>query len=454
MEEGIPSKVGRYVIDRLIGAGAMGFVFLGKDPELDRPVAVKTLKDLGLSGEALATFLERFKNEARAAARLHHASIVQVYDVGQDPEVGPYLVFEYVAGSTLKQIIRERGALPAAEVLRLARQVSEAMDAAHAAGIIHRDIKPDNLLVARDGRTKLADFGVARIPDAALTREGQFLGTPCYAAPETLKSGTYGPRTDLFSFAAVLYEAVSGTRAFPGDDAVAVAHKVIHDDPPPPSDVARETTVPRAVDDVLMRALSKDPAERSGSASELVDTLAAAYAESGVHEGASMGTSGGAAAARPAARPGEPRGSGRLAFALVLLGGLAVGIALVFAFGGGLPTPGGDSDAGTEPDGGGDTDRAGDGFVTAASGSDSGLDAASLLLSSRPPDGSAGVVADAGFLSAHEREELAKDALDEARRYIGAQQWDDAQRALDRARRLDPEERDIEALQARIPAGS
>ena len=220
MEDGIPKQIGRYTIDRLLGSGAMGFVFLGRDPELDRAVAVKTVRDLHMDPETLKLFLERFRNEARAAARLHHPNIVQVYDVGDDADLGPYLVFEYVAGSTLKQILRSRGALDALGVVRLAEEIGDALSLAHEHGIIHRDLKPDNLLVTPDGMTKLADFGIARIPNAALTREGQFLGTPCYAAPETLKLGEYGVRSDLFSFAAVLYEACAGARAFPGDDAV------------------------------------------------------------------------------------------------------------------------------------------------------------------------------------------------------------------------------------------
>ncbi|HJK95655.1 MAG TPA: serine/threonine-protein kinase, partial [Polyangiaceae bacterium LLY-WYZ-14_1] len=235
----IPRTVGRYEIDRLLGAGAMGLVYLGRDPELDRPVAIKTVRDLELEAEAKATFLERFRNEARAAARLHHPAIVQVYDVGEDERLGPFLVFEYVPGSTLKQVIRADGPLDADRLLALAGQVAEAIDIAHAAGIIHRDIKPDNLLLTADGRTKLADFGVARVPNAALTREGQFLGTPCYAAPETLQDARYAEASDLFSFAAVLYEALTGVRAFPGDDAVAVAHKVVHESPLPPSRASR-----------------------------------------------------------------------------------------------------------------------------------------------------------------------------------------------------------------------
>src|SRR5688500_6084374 len=154
MDSGGPREIGRYVVDRMIGSGAMGHVYLARDHRLDRAVAIKTLRELGLSPEAKAMFLERFRNEARAAARVHHPGIVQVYDVGEDEAVGPYLVFEYVAGASLKQILRSRGPLAPEDVVSLAEQVGDALDVAHAANIIHRDVKPDNLLVADGGAIK------------------------------------------------------------------------------------------------------------------------------------------------------------------------------------------------------------------------------------------------------------------------------------------------------------
>ncbi len=278
MSAEIPKTIGRFRIERLLGKGAMGSVYLGVDPELARKVAIKTVRDLDLDPPTLARFLDRFRNEAKAAARLSHPSIVQVYDVGEDEAVGPYLVFEYVAGASLREVIAEQGALSPKRLATFARQIAEAMDLAHDQGVIHRDIKPDNLLVAEDGRVKLADFGIARVPDAALTKEGQFLGTPCYAAPETLRHGAYSARSDVFSFAAVLYEASTGVRAFPGNDAVAVANKVAHEEPLLPSQAAVDVRIPGAVDKVLMRGLAKDPAKRYGSARELSDALVAALA--------------------------------------------------------------------------------------------------------------------------------------------------------------------------------
>jgi len=433
----------------------MGFVFLGRDPELDRPVAIKTLKDLGMGPDALERFLERFRNEARAAARLSHTSIVQVFDVGDDPEMGPYLVFEYVAGSTLKQMLADRGPLSAAEMMLLADELSGGIDLAHSQGLIHRDSKPENLLVTPDGHTKLADFGVARLPDAALTREGQFLGTPCYAAPETLDRGDVSPRSDLFSLAAVLYESATGVRAFPGTDAVGVAHKVIHDDPPPPSEVAPAGHLPAKLDAVLMRGLSKDPALRYGSAREFADAVAEAWPAASAARRDATGR---------VIAPTDTRrtSSGTAAFMAVLLGGLAVGVALIYAFDGSL---GDDADAGMAimgaMDGGAATAPL-DNTLTDASphaNRDAGmvvvLDAGERnelhdAAPHTPSMDAATSTNQAETLTPHDREEAAKDALREARRELREGHIDEARQALDRARGFDPENPDILELEERL----
>ena len=272
MEE-MPSQIGRYRIDRLLGSGSMGNVYLGHDADLDRPVAVKTLRDLALDADMREVFLSRFQNEARAAARLQHPNIVQIFDVGDDPKVGPYLVFEYVRGHTLKQEIKKRGPLSREELLDLAQHVGDALATAHLAGVIHRDLKPENLLITENGQVKLADFGIARVPNADLTKEGQFLGTPCYSAPETLRGGEYSEQSDLFSFGAVMYEAASGERAFPGTEAVAVAHQVMSRDPMPPSEANRGAAIPFAVDAAILRAIRKSPSERYASARTFVSAL-------------------------------------------------------------------------------------------------------------------------------------------------------------------------------------
>ncbi|HJL18627.1 MAG TPA: serine/threonine-protein kinase [Sandaracinaceae bacterium LLY-WYZ-13_1] len=443
---GIPEKIGRYEVDRLLGQGAMGYVYLGRDPELDRAVAIKTVRHLeDLEDARLEAFLERFRNEARAAARLHHPAIVAVYDVGEDEAMGPYLVFEYVAGSTLKQILRGRGPLAPDAAVKLGRQVAAALDTAHAAGVIHRDVKPDNILVSAVGDAKLADFGVARVPDAALTKEGQFLGTPCYAAPETLESGRYGAHTDLFSFAAVLYEAITAVRAFPGDDAVSVAHKVVHDEPIPPSKASPEVGVPRDVDRVIMRGLSKDEGRRYGSAMALVDALASAYVGSGVLD---RDPTGAQILPTPASEPPEPRTSS-WAFGLVVLGLAAVGVAFVATF------VDWNGDAGADPGvapaprdaGASAPDAAADGPVIEL------VDAGGARDAGAPDAGAGGVdseLPDVSEMSGFEREEAAKDQAARARAALEDGDLVRAEAALERARHYDPGISDIPELEAQI----
>jgi serine/threonine-protein kinase len=436
-----PVRIGRYHIERLLGQGAMGLVYLGRDPSLDRGVAIKTVKDLDLEPEKKQRFLDRFKNEARAAARLSHASIVQVYDVGEDEEAGPYLVLEYIRGASLKQELRDNGALMPARLCEIARDLAAGIDVAHAAGIIHRDIKPDNVLMGDDGRAKLADFGVARVPDAALTKEGQFLGTPCYAAPETLSSGKYSPRSDLFSFAAVLYELASGTRAFPGDDAIAVAHQVIHEEPPPASEVATGPKIPASVDALLAQGMDKDPANRFGSATEFADRLLAAYVTAGVVDATtqtirasgpvSMVTQGGG-------------GTGPLGALLGLLLLAAVGVAIVLGVtaqnGGASDVDAAMADGGEAPDAGARARPTSSSDTPALdAGVDAPLDAPDAP--DAPPE-----------LSRAEREDLAKDELDRAREAIEAHDARRARQHLIRARELDPESSDLEEIQALFDA--
>ncbi|AKF11175.1 serine/threonine-protein kinase [Sandaracinus amylolyticus] len=440
----IPEKIGRYVVDRLLGQGAMGSVYLGRDPALDRKVAIKTVRDLDLDEKHKKSFLERFKNEARAAARLSHPSIVAVYDVGEEDGLGPFLVLEYVPGSTLKHILRSRGALPPAEVIDVAAQIAGAIDVAHAAGIIHRDVKPDNILVAEDGRAKLADFGVARVPDAALTKEGQFLGTPCYAAPETLAKGSYSARSDLFSFAAVVYELVSGVRAFPGDDAISVAHAVVHETPPPPSE-AGTRSLPKQVDAVVLRGLAKDPEARFGSAIEMVEALDHAFVEAGLIEEGS---------ATMPARPAR-RGGGAWVFGGVLIGGAVIGVALVLGLGG-LPALGVGEDAGdaaiADEDAG-----AGGGIVVRAAreaGAELDVDAGIVVIDAGASVDAGAAGRDSGIASMTrlEREDAAKDAIDRARDHLERRRFDDAERELARARELDPESSDLEEVEAALRA--
>ncbi|RZO48411.1 MAG: serine/threonine protein kinase [Sandaracinaceae bacterium] len=438
----IPETIGRYQVERLLGQGAMGSVYLGRDLDLDRAVAIKTVRHLDLEEKRLTTFLERFKNEARAAARLSHPAIVAVYDVGEDAGVGPYLVFEYVAGSTLKQILRGRGPLAPDAVVRLGRQIAAALDTAHAAGVIHRDVKPDNILVSATGDAKLADFGVARVPDAALTKEGQFLGTPCYAAPETLDEGRYGPHSDLFSFAAVMYEAITAIRAFPGDDAISVANHVVHDDPDPPSVVHPDVRIPKEVDRVVMRGLNKEHDQRYDSAMSFVDALATAYVSTGVLDRDPTG-----AQILPVPEPPPRRSSGWM-FYLVTIALLAVGVAFVAAF---LDTEPPDPaiDPDVSPDAGPVVDAA-PSIVARDAGlrvPDAGLAAPLDTGVAEAPDSG---TLDVSTMSPFERDEAAKDAVDQARQAIEDGDLDGAETALRRARLLDPGNDDISPLEEEL----
>jgi serine/threonine-protein kinase len=268
----LPAEIGRYRILRLHGQGAMGRVLLGHDTVLDRDVAIKLLRDdLEIHDDQRQALLDRMRQEARAAARVAHPNIVALHDMGEDPEWGLYLVFEYLEGATLKERL-ERGPLGPMAAARLATELGSALMTAHESGVLHRDVKPENIILTVTG-AKIADFGIARVPDSTLTHAGGLLGTPAYSAPEAVSSGRFSPKSDQFSMAATLYEAISGKRAFPGEDAIAVASKIATEDPSP---IAASSGVDSHVDTVLLRALSRDPRNRFDSCEEFGNALSEA----------------------------------------------------------------------------------------------------------------------------------------------------------------------------------
>jgi len=268
------APIGRYEPLRMLGRGAMGRVLLAHDPVVDRHVAIKLLRDdLVIPPEQKDALIDRMRQEARASARVSHPNIVALYDMGEDPELGLYLVFEYAEGLTLEQRI-SRGPVGAEAGARLARELGDALTTAHAAGVLHRDIKPQNIILTPTG-AKIADFGIARVPDSTLTRDGGLLGTPAYSAPECITKGTFSPLSDQFSLAATLYEALSQQRAFPGEDAVSVATRITTDVPP---NIAEPCGLDAHVDTILLRGLAKTPGDRFPSARELGETLAEALA--------------------------------------------------------------------------------------------------------------------------------------------------------------------------------
>jgi TonB family protein len=270
-EDGMPVVFGRYQVEAEIGEGAMGRVFRCRDPLVGRPVAVKTVKSEYLSGETRADYLNRFRREAQAAGILSHPGIVNIYDVGVD-----YMVMEYVEGATLQHLLRDQRALDFSSALRVLAPLAEALDYAHQAGVIHRDIKPSNIMVQPDGRPKLMDFGVARLESSTATRSGRVLGSPSYMAPEQILGEVPTPRADLFSFAVVAYEALTGRRPFPGDSVPSIVYRVVHESAPAPCRLNRE--LPPACDAVFARALAKDGRERYPDATAFVAALVGADA--------------------------------------------------------------------------------------------------------------------------------------------------------------------------------
>jgi len=258
------SSFGRYQVVRLLGAGGMGEVFLARDQLLGRDVAVKTLRPpLGIPGFAAEAFRTRFVNEARTVASLAHPNIVQVFDLGFEGEV-PFIVMEVVAGQSLRDRIKDGERLTAAEARTLGVQMGRALEAAHARGIVHRDVKPGNVLEAEPGLWKLADFGVAHVPDSSLTITGQFIGSPAYAAPEGLLAGEFSPATDIYGLGATLCEALCGRPPYANSGQVSAAALARAGDPQPiglrcpglPADLAR----------LVQTALSRDPKARPTAA--------------------------------------------------------------------------------------------------------------------------------------------------------------------------------------------
>ncbi|MEV6211768.1 protein kinase [Kitasatospora sp. NPDC051914] len=259
---------GRYVLQRLLGQGGMASVHLAYDTVLDRQVAVKTLHtELGRE----ASFKERFRREAQAVARLQHTNIVQVYDSGEDIAADgaatPYIVMEYVEGQALRDVlndaIAQHGAMPTAQALKITAAVLSALEASHDQGLVHRDIKPGNVMVNTKGIVKVMDFGIARALQSgvtSMTQTGMVVGTPQYLSPEQALGKSVDARSDLYSVGCMLFELLTGGLPFDGDSAFSIAYKHVQEPPPAPSTINRAVTP--AVDALVERALRKDPAHR------------------------------------------------------------------------------------------------------------------------------------------------------------------------------------------------
>lgn len=268
-------KLGRYDIIRVLGKGAMGVVYEGRDPNLDRVVAIKTIRVQSLTPEAAREYEGRFRTEARSAARLHHPNIVSVFDSGQDGGIA-YLVMEFINGEDLKQHLECGARFSVRSSIVMVHELLMALDHAHRQNVVHRDIKPANMLMELSGRIKLTDFGVARIqePDETnLTQVGGAVGTPKYMSPEQARGLRGDSRSDVFSAAVVLYELLTGTLPFTGDNQFIVIHQIVSQDATPPSSINPE--VPVALDEVLARAMAKNPDERYATARDFAVALRA-----------------------------------------------------------------------------------------------------------------------------------------------------------------------------------
>src|SRR5687767_4808349 len=248
---------------RKLGAGGMANVYLATDQELGRRVAIKILNERHANDEQ---FVERFRREAKNAAGLSHPNVVSVYDRGE-AEGTYYIAMEYVEGRTLKDLILSRGPSPIPIAIDYTRQVLSALRFAHRAGIVHRDIKPHNVIVDREGRVKVADFGIARAGTSQMTEAGSIIGTAQYLSPEQARGAPVDQTSDLYSVGIVLYELLTGSVPFNGDTPVEIAMKHLSQTPQPPS--ALRADVPEDLDYVVLRALAKDPSERYGSAEEM-----------------------------------------------------------------------------------------------------------------------------------------------------------------------------------------
>jgi eukaryotic-like serine/threonine-protein kinase len=253
------SKLGKYEIRGELGRGAMGVVYEGYDPIIERTVAIKTIRAEQFDKSQVADLLARFKREAQAAGRLNHPHIVGIYEYGEDNGVA-FIAMEYIKGRELKDYFEENRRFPMKEVERIMTEMLDALEHAHSHGVTHRDMKPANvILLDGNASVKVADFGIARIETSELTQAGTVLGTPAYMSPEQFLGQTVDRRSDLFSCGVILYQFLTGEKPFTGA-VTTIMHKVLKEEPLPPSTL--NATLPAAWDAVVKKVMAKNPDER------------------------------------------------------------------------------------------------------------------------------------------------------------------------------------------------
>jgi eukaryotic-like serine/threonine-protein kinase len=257
------TRLGRYEVLNELGKGAMGIVYLAKDPLIGRLVAIKTIRtsSFGDDDSESREFRERFIREAQTAGILSHPNIVTIHDIGEDPETQTsFIAMEYIEGRNLKSLLAEKNRFGYEQIADIIAQVAEAIDYAHRKGIIHRDIKPANVIITTDGKVKIMDFGIAKIASSNLTTTGQFLGTPNYMSPEQVSGAAVDGRSDIFSLGVVLYELLTSRKPFQGENLTAISYKIVHEEFTPPAELSPE--VPVDFNAIVARAMAKDPWNR------------------------------------------------------------------------------------------------------------------------------------------------------------------------------------------------
>jgi len=264
------TKAGRYQIVGELGRGSMGVVYQGFDPIIGRTVAIKTMLPEGLSPQEFQEYKARFQREAMAAGILAHPNIITVYDFGEDNGV-LYLAMEYLEGKSLEKIVQEQTILPIETILPIYDQVCSALDNAHRNKIVHRDVKPANIMILQNGLVKVTDFGIAKMMSMGMTQAGQILGTPNYMSPEQVKGRQIDGRSDIFSLGVILYELVTGEKPFGGQNITTVIYKIINENPIPPREL--DASIHAGLSHVINKALAKNVDERYQTCQELAEDL-------------------------------------------------------------------------------------------------------------------------------------------------------------------------------------
>jgi serine/threonine-protein kinase len=271
--EQIPATIGRYQITGSLGFGAMGAVYKAFDPRIKRPLAIKTLRlDIPRSSPQYRSFIERFHHEAQISGTLSHPGIVTLFDLGEE-NGQPYFAMEFVDGRTVADVLAEGTRFKPEKVIGLVSQVASALDYAHSRGVVHRDVKPANLILYGEDRVKITDFGIAKLADADITHSGALLGTPSYMSPEQAMGEKLDGRSDIFSLGVVAFEMLSGQQPFPGPNVTSILYKLVHVPPIEPANLEMNGLVPQKWHEVFSRVLAKKPEARYQTASAFVQDL-------------------------------------------------------------------------------------------------------------------------------------------------------------------------------------